>query len=110
MIHAEITKRLTELGWLAEDGAAIASKIFQTAVGPKAALAYLMDFGPHSDKLFLSGDYQSEGRNVLASHATPIPRSAHSAHGDTLDHLVVKFARGVDAVVADSYAARLLRL
>jgi len=107
MIHAEITKRLTELGWLAEDGAAIASKIFQTAVGPKAALAYLMDFGPHSDKLFLSGDYQSEGRNVLASHATPIPQSSH---GDTLANLVEEFARGVDAVVADSYAARLLRL
>lgn len=98
--------QLVAEGWKAEDGTAIASKTYATAVGPKQAHAYVQDFGPTSENVVLAGDYQSEGRNILEPHGVLVPRSAE---GGVLSALVQKFVRDADDTVADSYAARLLK-
>ena len=95
----EILKALEMHGWVATSGAAIAQKTFQTAVGQKVAHAYL------SSGDSLSGDYLSEGRNVLEPHGVLIP---HAARFDMVVAHVSHFALSVDKVVAQTYAVRLL--
>ena len=98
---------LTTRGWVPEAGTAIASKTYATAVGPKQAHAYLADFGPSSAHLCLTGDYRSEGRNILESRGQLLPKVAAPLE---VEALACKFADAVDASVGESYAARLLRI
>lgn len=100
------TKRLVELGWSScEGGAACASKVYQTAVGPKQALVFLKDFGRDSVSFMLSGEYYSEGRNVLEPRSVLIPKIADE---QTVSMHVDAFATQADEAVSQSYAARLL--
>ncbi len=99
----EILKALEMHGWVATSGAAIAQKTFQTAVGQKVAHAYLSS--GDSFNRTLSGDYLSEGRNVLEPHGVLIP---HAARFDMVVAHVSHFALSVDKVVAQTYAVRLL--
>lgn len=91
-------------GWTPGNGTAIASKTYQTAVGPKCAHAYLVDFGANAESRILTGDYQSEGRNCLSTTFVFIPKTVGV---NDLPSLVAKFAAEVDAAVADTYAMRL---
>lgn len=98
---------LEEWGWTAAKGAALATKTYETAVGPKVALAYLADFRADDPNTTLSGEYQSEGRNILEAHGVLIPKTADAAERRKLFE---RFARGADLQVGQSYAARLLKL
>ena len=97
---------LEGLGWKAAGGTAIAHKTYDTAVGPKVALAYLSGPGRDSDYVSLTGDYQSEGHNVLAICTELLPVAAHD---DLVRALVTQFSVRADAAVGQSYAAGLLR-
>lgn len=97
---------LAELGWTILDYTAIASKMYDTAVGPRQALVYVQDFGPQEGVVRLMGDYQSEGRNCLSTTSVAIARFADE---ETIKALTQQFAAEADKVVGESYAMRLLR-
>lgn len=96
---------LEQLGWNRGDGVSVGTKEYATAVGPKQALAYILDFGPAEDSVILTGTYQSEGRNCLSSLMIPIPRTAAAA---LVVQQLERFAKEADATIAHTYAARLL--
>lgn len=100
-----IAALLVTCGWTLSDGTAIASKMYPTAVGPKQALVYLVQY-PESDRAVLTGDYTSEGRNALSTAFVFVP---HHADPETIHRLVHQFATGCNATVADTYAVRLLK-
>lgn len=100
-----VTAHLVGQGWTREEGTALASKNYRTAVGVKQAHVYLADYGPNSTSFLLTGDYQSEGRNQLEPHAVMIRKQAGAAE---IAHNVEIFARQADVVVSQSFAARLL--
>lgn len=100
-----IAQLLQTHGWVLDTHTAIASKTYATAVGPKQALAYYTQW-PQSDCVVLSGEYVSEGRNVLAICSELIP---HDADPEMVRQLVHRFATRCDVAVGDSYAARLLK-
>lgn len=105
-LEKSIQTYLTELGWTVLDSTAIASKMYDTAVGPRQALVYVQDFGPQEGVVRLMGDYQSEGRNCLSTTSVAITRFADE---EIIKALTQQFAADVDNVVGESYAARLLR-
>lgn len=100
-----ISQRLTcHSGWVPmRDDAPLAFKMFQTAVGPKQAQAYLESWG--AGRFVLTGQYYSEGQNVLATLRLSLDETMDGAQ---LDGLVQQFVRKVDSTVADTYAVRLL--
>lgn len=107
MSHIQsIATALTAHGWNTTDlekwGSA--TKVFATAVGPKEAHAYLR-LAASEPRANLSGEYWSEGRNVLSTctHAVPLDDEA------ALIGAVNAFALEADRQVKESYAARLLR-
>lgn len=105
-LDKSIQLSLAGLGWTILDSTAIASKMYETAVGPRQALAYVQDFGPQEGSVRLIGDYQSEGRNCLSTTSAIIPRFADE---ETIKALTQQFASEADKVVGESYAMRLLR-
>lgn len=84
-------------------GAPIARKTFRTAVGPKEAQAYLESWD--EGRFVLTGQYYSEGQNVLATLRLSLDETMDGAQ---LDRLVQQFVGEVDSTVADTYAVRLL--
>jgi hypothetical protein len=106
-IYSErVSALLLQHGWQPFDGVAIAGKTFATAVGPKMALVYLQDYGKYTVNYILTGDYQSEGRNILESQFVLLPKAADEA---TLRDLVKRFAADVSKTIASSYAVRILQ-
>ncbi|KWU19032.1 hypothetical protein [Burkholderia cenocepacia] len=105
-LHDYAAARFEQQGWTLSDGAAIAIKLYPTAVGPKQAAAYLADFGAESEHILIQGDYISEGNNVLAASSVFVHKKADAA---TIHARVDEFIVQANAVVADTYAARLLR-
>lgn len=95
-------------GWspLKYNSAALAERIFDTAVGPRAAFVYLAPASRDSDTRSLLSDYQSEGRNVLAPHLTLIPVAAGD---DDVKQIIAKFSADAVTTINDTYAMRLAR-
>lgn len=107
-LRSTIVAQLAAAGWTPlEGGAAIANKMYETAVGLKEAQAYLADCGSTSENYVLQGQYYSEGRNVLGGSGILIPKAGDEP---TVTQLTQKFAAGAEKEVLQSYAARLLRL
>jgi len=106
-LNESIASYLLQRGWTAFGGTAIAIKGYPTAVGEKEAAAYVVDYGRNCDGVLLTGTYWSEGRNVLEPHAVLIPKTVDEA---SLREYVKRFVAQCDAVIADTYAARLLTL
>lgn len=105
-LRPAIVAQLVAAGWTAlERSPSIAIKTYDTAVGPKDAHVYLVDFGPSETNYFLQGEYYSEGSNVLGARGILIPKDADLAAVRTLTE---RFAAGAEQAVLDSYAARLL--
>lgn len=100
-----VGKCLRVHAWIDVQGSAVAQKTYQTAVGERCALAYFSDWGKDSTSFVLSGEYQSEGRNVLEAHCVLIPKDAVFAE---VRRLADQFSKDVDTVVGQTYAARLL--
>ena len=96
---------LATLGWEPADRIVdTASKYFDTAVGEKAAVAYVRV--NDKDKIcLLTGEYQSEGRNALSTTFSFIPVDADEA---AIEQAVVKWAEEPDEPVGETYAMRLM--
>lgn len=107
-IVAEIQRQLQPHGWSALPSGhhVVATKTYDTAVGPKDAHLSLADWGADSPVFILSGEYQSEGRNALSTTSAHIPKSVTKKE---LLALVNNLAPEVDKVVSQTYAARLLK-
>jgi len=101
-VIASCRQQLANFGWKVEDGTAIASKEFQTAVGVKKALAYFSKGDSYNCRLH--GDYQSQGSNILEPHGVLIPKPSSE---EEIRHLAIAFAKKADAAVDESYARRL---
>lgn len=99
--NALFLKVLLARGWKLENGVAIASKEYQSAVGLKKAFVYasgvLLDY-------VVSAEYQSQGRNILSTSSVLIQKALTEAEVDVLANT---FAEKIDAIIADSYAVRL---
>lgn len=102
---ANITAQVAALGWYGNLGVGSASKVFWTAVGEKEAFLYLSR-ASGEPLLILSGDYQSEGRNVLGADSALIPIAASE---DEVWVLVEQCLGRIEKSIADSYAVRLVR-
>ena len=85
---------------LVEGGTALATKVYSTAVGPKEAQVYLSRSRDDDPNQTLSGQYYSEGRNIMAVGVL-LPKVAAAAD---VERLVGQFAREADAAVDASYA------
>lgn len=105
-IRSEIVARLVALGWEASSGVALATKHYKTAVGVKQAFAYLADYGTNEVSVLLTGDYQSQGNNALSTSSMSIAKHADT---NTVNEKVALYAQNVDAVVAQTYAMKLLK-
>lgn len=92
---------LRQHGWvLVEGGTALATKVYPTAVGPKEAQVYLSRCRDDDPNQSLSGQYYSEGRNIMSAGVL-LPKTAEAAD---VERLVARFAREADAAVDASYA------
>lgn len=102
----QVRLQLAQAGWTPGLWPAVATKRFATAVGDREAFAYLQDWRSEScpeDGVVLVGVYYSEGRNILASDATPLPQDGN----DDRNRCIERFAQAVEQRVAGSYARRL---
>lgn len=105
LAREDVKNALEQHGWAPVAGTIFAKKTFQTAVGEKVASAWLT--GGDSFNRTLSGDYLSEGRNVLESCGVLIP---HAARFDMVLDYVSHFSKLVDDAIAGTYAVRVLQL
>jgi hypothetical protein len=104
---AIICGQLQEQGWKPWEGAndkIVATKTYQSVVGPKQAGAFLSDWAEDND-FALSGEYDSEGRNILNTSLVRIPKDSDE---QTIRELTSRFAEDVDSRVSQSYAVRLM--
>ena len=100
-----ITALLVENGWKAEDGAAVASKYYETAVGLKVAFIYVgTKVWPDTDRILITSEYQSEGRDALSTTFSLISLSLTA---EQLKVQIVKYLKQVDYAVSQTYAAKL---
>lgn len=95
---------LANRGWFPDNGAALATKLFLTAVGPRSASVYMVDPGPQSASFNMTALYESEGRNQLDNHWLQIPKTADA---ESVGHAIQKFCKGIDFSVSQTYAAKL---
>lgn len=96
-------------GWLAASPkdqhltTLLATRDFDTAVGPKTAYLYLIPAGAGCYKL--AGEYLSEGRNILSTIGSSC---LESSSDDALQFALCTVLSQVDKAVDQSYARRLL--
>lgn len=104
--RAAILASLTTHGWKSESlHSAVAEKYFDTVVGPKQALAWCFPINSGT-ALRMTGEYWSEGRNVLSTCMIDLPVDAEQAAiARAVERWVAMAAKGV----SQSYAASLLR-
>ena len=107
MTSALIVQRLCRHGWRPANGAALAMKSFETAVGLRNAFVYLADHGRDSSSYSLQGDYQSEGRNRLGPCFVMLPKDASAAG---IQKIATEFAVQAETAIEDTYAMRLAKL
>ena len=106
-VRATIAAELQARGWTLVEGPNLASKMFPTAVGEKVASLWLSQpWKPDEDQMSLSGEYYSEGHNILVGCMEIVHVNAQA---DTVAKSVDRFNKGVESAIAESYAGRLLR-
>lgn len=103
--NQQIADLLTQRGWTMLPGPAFASKSFATAVGPKEALLWVSRRVDQVGNRSLTGEYQSEGRNILGGCFQIVHETADLA---SVTEKASRFVDAVEAQIADSYAVRLL--
>lgn len=89
-------------GWEVRISPAVALKMYDTAVGPRQAVAYLSSGDEYNRTLM--GDYQSEGRNVLGGSGKLIPLDANL---QAIAAIALAFCVGADKDIDRSYARGL---
>jgi hypothetical protein len=107
-IKHQVQQALIAAGWqpLGPKHTALAERSFATVVGPRVAYVYLAPPHRDGDTRSLLADYQSEGRNVLASHITPI---AVTATAEQITQQIERFSANAVRTINDTYAMRLAR-
>lgn len=101
---ARIGAELHKLGWTAIDSTAVALKGYETVVGIKEAHAYVEDWGTAESKVILTGNYLSEGHNVLQATFVMIPKAANN---EEIAQLCRTWAENADKKVDESFARGL---
>lgn len=104
---SKLAALLAERGWdpLSGSGLAIATKPYQTAVGVKEAIAYLVP--SNEGGCHFQASYASEGRNVLSTIRAGWKEMTYAEDAAELETRAAEFTAEVDAIVADTYAMRL---
>jgi hypothetical protein len=91
-------------GWVLFDrsAAALAFKMYDSAVGKKEAQVYL-----DGDQYYwrLSGLYESQGQNILSTNSVLIPVEIDVSQ---LSDFFSQFLENVESAIANSFAVRLL--
>lgn len=106
MISAVLPVLVTH-GWTAlNNSTAIASKTFDSAVGRKEAHVYLYEGSHDPYNGSLSGDYLSEGNNVLSTAGGLLPKPGTP---EVWAAIALQFVQNAEKAIGDSYAVRLLR-
>lgn len=106
-VIALVQEQVAAAGWHGQfDEGGSLSKTFFTAVGEKTALLYLRGPRAPENALVLSGDYQSEGSNVLAADSALIPADASE---DEVWLIVEQCLTRIEKSIAESYAMHLVR-
>ena len=98
-----IQRLVNQHGWTADtvlDN--VVTKQYPTAVGLKQASARVTEGNAQH---WLSGDYQSEGRNAISTCFACIKASASVTE---VEAALDAFVRDVNKTIAETYAARLL--
>ena len=99
---------LMRLGWVeCIGGPALATKSFQTAVGPKAAIIWLGAASEETHQHALSIEFQSEGRNALSNFSSFIGRDLPP---EAIEGHVTSFAEDAEVAIGETYAVRLHHL
>ncbi len=99
---ASVLAALESAGWIRSDGAAVASKPFDTVNGENNALAYLTK-GDGFNRT-LQFNYVSEGRNVAAADGVLIPVEASEDHAAKL---TTDAAARAEKSIKESYGVRI---
>lgn len=108
--QAKLVSLLASLGWEAANSpVALGIKTYQTAVGPKQAVAYLQPSSEGDDGAYFQATYESEGNNVLSSLPAYWKMVQYTSDDAELAARAAEFNAQVDAHVADTYAMRLAR-
>jgi hypothetical protein len=97
-----VQKVLVANGWSARPAPTLGIKMYDTAVGPRQAAAYLSRGDEYNRTVM--GDYQSEGRNVLGGSGKLIPLDADT---QAIETLALTFCSGADKDIDQSYARGL---
>lgn len=105
-IIANIAAQVAAHGWYGNLADWSASKVYLTAVGEKEALLYVTRSSKDENLVVLSGEYQSEGRNVLAADSALISATASE---DEVWNLVEQCLARMETSIAQSYAVHLVR-
>ncbi len=92
-------------GCVPAEGLALATKHFATAVGPKQAIFWLSPAREGSETRMLSGEYWSEGRNILAASCRVLPTDTDDA---SAARIAIAFMSEAEREINQSYAVRLL--
>lgn len=101
-VHSAGWQRPAEFDF--KNTALVATKTFDSAVGPKSAWLYLTPW-PEGD-VVLTGHYESEGRNIVSDVMVTLDVNV-SDHD--LQFGVSSLVRRVEKAINHSYAVRLLR-
>lgn len=102
----QIAQTLSQRGWIITDGPSVATKRFMTVVGEKTAIAWFSRRADQVGNRSLTGEYHSEGSNILAARGQIIHEGDDARR---VEAAVMAFADSAEAAIADSYAVRLLR-
>jgi len=97
MTFQHVRHVLLQCGWSPDRLTSTASKTFLTACAPKDAVLYVHPNGT------LKADYQSEGRNALATHIWLIDDNDPSA----IEEQIVQIDKEICDAVDTTYARRL---
>ena len=101
-----ICAALTEEGWAEDRIVPCASKMFDSAVGPKKATVWIGQTPDKVGNIMISGEFWSEGRNVAGGKGVLINVNMDP---DQVPGRVSRFLRGIEKMIAESYAVGLMR-
>ena len=99
---ASVLEALESLGWMRSDGAAIATKPFDTVNGENSAAAYLTKGDGYNRTLQFN--YVSEGRNIAEADGVLIPVGASE---DQAAKLATAAATRAEKTIQESYGVRI---
>ena len=97
-----VQKTLVANGWEMRAAPTVALKMYDTAVGPRQAVAYLSKGDEYNRTLM--GEYESRGNNVLGGSGKLIPLDASP---EAIEAIALAFCVGADKDIDQSYARGL---